>query len=158
MIHFKRPANPRDNAVFLAFTLLELLVVITIIAILTALLLPVLSQAKGDAQKISCLNNLKQLTTSWYLYIGDNDDRLSLNDPVPLLPGTSWTTGSMTDPSEATNSYLIQVGELWPYNKSLSIYHCPSDSSMEGNVPKVRSYSLNLKTAVSDQSSADSAA
>jgi len=68
------PSRPRD-----AFTLVELLVVIAIIAILAALLLPSLSRAKARAQTIQCLNNLRQLQLAWYLYAGDQNDRLPGN-------------------------------------------------------------------------------
>jgi len=54
-----------------AFTLIELLVVIAIIAILAAMLLPVLGRAKESGKRISCLNNLRQLSLSAQMYVSD---------------------------------------------------------------------------------------
>jgi prepilin-type N-terminal cleavage/methylation domain-containing protein/prepilin-type processing-associated H-X9-DG protein len=76
-----------------AFTLIELLVVIAIIAILAALLLPAVSRAKGVAQRIACVSNLRQLRLAFGLYSVDHNGQMPPRGvffnrwPAQLQPG-----------------------------------------------------------------------
>jgi prepilin-type N-terminal cleavage/methylation domain-containing protein/prepilin-type processing-associated H-X9-DG protein len=59
-----------------AFTLIEILVVISIIAIIATILFPVFARARENARRASCMSNLKQLTLGCMMYVQDYDDRL----------------------------------------------------------------------------------
>jgi prepilin-type N-terminal cleavage/methylation domain-containing protein len=125
------------------FTLIELLAVVATIAILAALLLPILSRVKIKAQRTACFSNLHQLGMAWLMYPSDNNSSL-----VPSYPGEPevWVQGDMSRQSEANNPELVRLGKLYHYTQSVSIYHCPADPAHTfGNVqlPTVRSYSMN---------------
>lgn len=70
-----------------AFTLVELLCVMAIIAILAALMLPVLNQSKARVKRMECANNLHQLGVAFQMFMHDHDDKFPM--AVPLAAGGS---------------------------------------------------------------------
>jgi type II secretory pathway pseudopilin PulG len=98
------------------------LVVIAIIAILAAMLLPVLARAKVKAKATQCLNNMKQLQICWQMYCDDNTDRLPPNGTQAMA--SSWVDVSA---QSDTTPVFIEAGLLYQYNKSDAIYACPAN-------------------------------
>src|SRR5436190_11731929 len=152
--------SPRINRLIRAFTLIELLVVIAIIAILAALLLPVLSRAKGRAQGALCLNCGKQLMAGLIMYTTDNHDFFPPNpDDGNTNTGHNWCPGSAgkDGPQEFDSDVLKDPDRslLIPYvSGTAAIFRCPadtrmgpyqgSDSSKAGTyVPAARSFSMS---------------
>jgi prepilin-type processing-associated H-X9-DG protein/prepilin-type N-terminal cleavage/methylation domain-containing protein len=152
-----RSAWPRRPA---AFTLVELLVVIGVIAVLASLLLPALAQAKARGHSISCVNNERQLILAWQVYADENEDRAPPNFGKAqvlqeIADGTyrNWVNNVLdwTDNPMNTNTALLFAGGIGPYLSGVhNVYKCPSDFVLSewqqqlGWRSRVRSYSMNL--------------
>lgn len=106
-----------------AFTLIEFVVVVAIIAILAAILLPVFQRPVHDNRGSICQSNLKQITLSFLQYSQDYDERMP---PVALAKSGYW------------------AGSLQPYVKSWQLFQCPSAGR---NAPKTTDYFYNSRLA-----------
>jgi prepilin-type N-terminal cleavage/methylation domain-containing protein len=166
MNRFAQPAKRPDasctafirstRATRLAFTLIELLVVIAIIAILAAMLLPALAKAKDKARTVNCLSNLKQLAVCFHLYILDNHDVLPPNNSVMSVNNLALAAGISWAPDHARTDVTtvdLENGVLFPYNRSVAIYHCPGDTSTVETsggqkLPQLRNRSYNMSQSV----------
>ncbi len=105
-----------------AFTLIELLVVIAIIALIAALLFPVLANARESGRKTKCLSNLRQIGMAIQMYLGDYDDTFPMNrfPDAQHPPSNNWggLQGSSWNWKRA----------IRPYLNSIQLYECPSNA------------------------------
>jgi prepilin-type N-terminal cleavage/methylation domain-containing protein/prepilin-type processing-associated H-X9-DG protein len=147
------------------FTLIELLVVIAIIAILAAIIMPVLAAAQKKARQTYCLNNLKQLGLGFVMYVGDNNQVM----PADASHGAGWQKedwiywqggatlgtppvgGSISPP--LAKGQIMQIIGYANTNTVNTLFRCPADISNAGRIAYTSwtpyynySYSLNSKS------------
>jgi len=106
-----------------SFTLIELLVVIAIIAILAAMLLPTLGNARNMGRRISCVNNMKQLGVQFNMYVDDNKGYCPNNDNYDVLGKLAGYLPAATGNVQFEGS----VKGIFPANLNRSVYTiCPT--------------------------------
>jgi prepilin-type N-terminal cleavage/methylation domain-containing protein len=100
-----------------AFTLIELLVVIAIIAILAAILLPVLGNATSAAKKTQCANNVRQINMAIHMYADDH------NDEVTYDAADLYYSYKLCITAYIGQSYSTNAGSITNH----AVFVCPSD-------------------------------
>jgi prepilin-type N-terminal cleavage/methylation domain-containing protein len=118
------------------FTLIELLVVIAIIAILAAILMPVLSSAQNKAQEIYCLNNMRQWGLAFHMYCDDN------NNYVPEEGDTAESINYTGSAGSTDNYHLAWYNSVPPTIGSQSLVNLYGANLNTVEVPLPSSHSL----------------
>jgi prepilin-type N-terminal cleavage/methylation domain-containing protein len=151
-VSFARPASgPLPERRGNAFTLVELLVTISVIAIVAALSLQSLAAARNRGASTTCMSNLRQLQQQALLYSDDHQQRLVPN--AAYFDGRFWRSASNswtghnsaeTDFDEDSLTGALGAGKILR-----RIAKCPADRSetISGDRPRLRSFSLNSQLA-----------
>jgi prepilin-type N-terminal cleavage/methylation domain-containing protein/prepilin-type processing-associated H-X9-DG protein len=145
--HSTREVSPRRR--LKAFTLVELLVVIGIIALLISILLPSLAKAREQGIRTKCLNNTKQLAYAFQVYLNENRQ---------FVPAVNWGNGDCggrvkagwlyeckADLSKPLPVTAVETGAFYPLLKTREIFRCPTHppEPIQGKTDTITSYLMN---------------
>jgi prepilin-type N-terminal cleavage/methylation domain-containing protein/prepilin-type processing-associated H-X9-DG protein len=100
------------------FTLVELLVVIAIIAVLAAILFPVMAQARAKARSAQCISDLRQVALALRMYVDDNDGCT----PPPRYPTVPYSAFYDADSGPTC---MVWWDLVLPYTRSTDLFYCP---------------------------------
>jgi prepilin-type N-terminal cleavage/methylation domain-containing protein len=115
----------------MGFTLIELLVVIAIVALLAALLMPVLRSAREAGRRAACMGHLRQLQLAWQTYAEDHDGLIVSSVAIQWVkaPEKAWLIDAPsggTPQSAGDVEAWMRTGALAPYLGNVKVYRCPS--------------------------------
>jgi prepilin-type processing-associated H-X9-DG protein/prepilin-type N-terminal cleavage/methylation domain-containing protein len=108
----------------MAFSLIEILVVLAIIGLVAAVLFPVFTRARADSRRITCVSNLRQLGTATFQYLQDSDEVF-----MPV--------------AQKGDTPVFWSQELQPFLKNTQILECPEDDTRSMEDFKRSSYGYN---------------
>jgi prepilin-type N-terminal cleavage/methylation domain-containing protein/prepilin-type processing-associated H-X9-DG protein len=136
------------------FTLVELLVVISIIALLFGILIPVLGRAREVSKLVVCQSNLRQLAIAWMSYAQSNDERMcypfmyqnnysniwliketwvwapyNAQTDQSVMPEQFYGNPGVVRPARDEEFEGIKRGTLYRYTKDVKVYHCGNDKN-----------------------------
>jgi prepilin-type N-terminal cleavage/methylation domain-containing protein/prepilin-type processing-associated H-X9-DG protein len=122
--HRRHPARPRS----FGFTLIELMIVITIITLLIAILMPIVSSARESSRQAVCMSNMRQIATAELAYALDHEGAFP---PCFMNNGNPGTSNFAT--AGVVNEYPNPLGSILPYiSNNRKIYTCPA--GMDGRI------------------------
>jgi prepilin-type N-terminal cleavage/methylation domain-containing protein/prepilin-type processing-associated H-X9-DG protein len=160
---------PNNKKSVQAFTLVELLVVISVIGLLMGILIPVLGKARGAANRTYCMANLRQIGIAFKTYLDDNRDIFPLccafpwlltdaNDPMYAPPITKVLGPILKEPkvfickADTVNKYYLKEGSTsYSYNGRPHMPPMPDCDFMNGLGGKTISESCEAKSGVKEK-------
>ena len=128
-----------------AFSLVELLVVIGIIAVLLGILLPTVAKARKQANTVKCLNNMRQMVIAVNTFSRDNNDTFPAVGGYGTGGSLAWAFDHRTAATTTWKQVDVTHGQIYKYLSNVTIYHCPQDPGPwpAGAVNNLISYVMN---------------